>query len=467
MRSAIHKGLSIARAPLFFSLFNAFLFIIYFYWLSSYRTWGFDTSTYEGSFGGNFYWLQAQAMLDGQLHLPTEGFECLFIDGQCHGYFGPFPSLLRLPFVMLWGDTYVALSPIFLTLAAGIALFSFTHLLVYIFQRSKTGVHGWPQLWSLQIFIFALGASSLLILSAHPRVYEEAVLWSAAFVSLAINFFYRWYVERRTIFLPLIVFCGCASVLSKVTSMPFFAVLGFFLIFISLRKRHITLFLWGSAIGGIPFLVYTVYTYVHLGFLGFDANYYWPYNNNLIMRAVIDSNDGATVGVQFLPTVIANHFRLDNISLISDWPFITISQDWFENAIYVWPMNPGQMFLAYSPGWLAVVPGTLILGVAGVVHLIFRKHAAVVESKYVLLLLYFAASANALLSMSYFAMNARYLTDVYPMMSVGIIFLALGFYSGRNHFTKTRIAFLAILLVSCLYSAIAMASLHVDIVPFL
>jgi hypothetical protein len=69
--------------------------------------------------------------------------------------------------------------------------------------------------------------------------------------------------------------------------------------------------------------------------------------------------------------------------------------------------------------------------------------------------------------MSYFAMNARYLTDVYPMMSVGIIVLALGFYSGRNHFTKTRIAFLAILLVSCLYSAIAMASLHVDIVPFL
>ena len=455
------------RAPFVMSLINSLLFGVYFYWLSSYKTWQFDFSTYFGAFGGNFYWLQADAMLDGQLHLPTSGFECLVIDGQCHGYFGPFPSLLRIPFVLIFGDTYDGLSPVFLALAAGIALYSFTNLLANILTSSITRSPSWFDLASMQIFIFTMGVSGLLILSAHPRVYEEAVMWSVAFVSIAVNLSYRWFIRQRNIYLFFIMLCGCASVLSKVTAMPFFALLGLFLVLHSIRQRTIQTFIWGCAVGGVPLVVYVSYTLVHLGFLGFDANYYWAYNNILIMRDVIDSNNGITLGVQFLPTVIANHFRLNNIAVIFEWPFITIASDWFEGAVYVWPMKPGQMFIAYSPGLLAVIPGTLIVGVISVVYLVLRRSSITSGNRNILLGLYFAVLANALLSMSYFAMNARYLTDAYPLMSMGIIILATLFFARNPSINKDKIVIICVILLCSVYSAVALASIHVDIVPFI
>lgn len=467
MLPATSKGSVLTRAPLIISLVNSMLFSIYFYWLASYKTWQFDFSTYFGAFGGNFYWLQADAMLNGRLHLTTGGFECLVIDGHCHGYFGPFPSLLRIPFVLIFGTTYEGLSPLFLALAAGVALYAFTNLLAFVFDHSITHSPTWFDLASMQVFIFTMGISGLLVLSAHPRVYEEAVMWSVAFVSVAINFGYRWFIQPRNLYLLIIVFCGCASVLSKATAMPFFALLGLFLVLHSLRRRNIQAFFWGCAVVGIPLIVYVAYTLIHLGFLGFDANYYWAYNNISIMRDVIDSNNGTTLGLQFLPTVIANHFRLNNISIIFEWPFITIATDWFEKAIYVWPIKPNQMFIAYSPGLLAVIPGTLLIGVISVVFLVLRKSAITSGKSSVLLVLYFAVLANVLLSMSYFAMNARYLTDAYPLMSLGIIILAAQYFSKTPSIGKNKIGLIFLLFLCSAYSATALASLHVDIVPFL
>jgi hypothetical protein len=185
------------------------------------------------------------------------------------------------------------------------------------------------------------------------------------------------------------------------------------------------------------------------------------------MRDVIDSNNGATLGLQFLPTVIANHFRLNNIAVIFEWPFITIASDWFERAIYIWPMKPGQMFIAYSPGLLAVIPGTLIVGVISVVYLGLRRSSIISGNRNILLVLYFAVLANALLSMSYFAMNARYLTDAYPLMSTGIIILAAQFFARSPSVSKIKMVVICVILLCTVYSAVALASIHVDIVPFI
>lgn len=445
---------------------NSLLFTIYIFWLTTYRTWQFDTSTYNDAFGGNFYWMQANAMLNGRLHLQTEGFECIVLEGNCHGYFGPFPSIIRLPLAFLFDASYKGFTPVFIAVAAGLTLFSFAHLLSYIAVRHENFQCTVFNIFSLQIFTLLLGFSSVLVLSAHPRVYEEAIMWSVAMMSIAINFAYRWYIEKRDIYLGLVLLSSCCAVLSRVTSVPFTMVIGAGLFFVAWHRRQTKSILWSLGIAALPISLYLGYSLLNLGFIGFDATNYWPYNNILIFRNIIENNDGATLGLQFLPTVIANHVRFDNLAFGLDWPFISVVQDWFGRSRYIAPMTQKRMFISYSPGLLAVVPGTFLIGVVGVVLLWRRRNSVFSSNKLMLALLLVATLGTAGMSMSYFAMNARYLTDLYPVLSMGLIIFSVYFFA-EPLVSKKKVAFITVLSVACLYSFVAMISIHTDIVPFL
>ena len=52
---------------------------------------------------GGFFEVQARAMLDGNLSIPTGslGFEGFVVDGRTYTYFGVFPSLLRMPVMVI------------------------------------------------------------------------------------------------------------------------------------------------------------------------------------------------------------------------------------------------------------------------------------------------------------------------------------------------------------------------------
>jgi hypothetical protein len=165
--------------------------------------------------------------------------------------------------------------------------------------------------------------------------------------------------------------------------------------------------------------------------------------------------------------VITNQFRLNNIIYSFDWPFIEIAADWPEKMIYVWPMKLGQIFTGYSPGVLSTVPGTFLFGTASFVYMCFRKSSTISEHRNAIFILYAGALANVVLSMSYFAINARYLTDVYPLMSLGIIILASQFFSNTPTINKRRKSIFCVILLCSIYSATALAAIHADIVPFL
>lgn len=442
------------------------LFTVYFYWLTTYRTWRFDSSTYLDSFGGNFYWLQAKAILQGHLWLNTEGFECIILDGNCHGYFGPFPSLLRIPFVVLFGNRYESLSPVFMSLAAGTAFFALANLCLYITSRHPIHQSRLFDLIGLQVLLTGFGASSVLVLSAHPRVYEESVMWSVALTSVAINFSYRWFEERRNFQLGLVLLCGCCAVLSKPTSQPFFLILGAALLVLALKSRGWRPIAISVSIMLLPLALLATYSLANIGHIGFDATHWWPYNNILIVRNIIDHNSGTTIGLRFLPTVIVNHLRLNNLTYHLDWPFVSVAQDWYGKTIFVSPVGRKNMYAGYSPGLIAIVPGTALFGSIGALLLSSRKRKPLAANNFGLLIVTAAALGPAVMSMSYFAINARYLTDFYPFMSMILLAFSVHFFA-KPAASRTKIAMIGIFSVFSVYSFVALASVQTDIVPWL
>ena len=75
--------------------------------------------------GPRFFWAQADSMLSGHLDVDPSviKFESWTVGGKAYGYFGVFPSLLRMPFVLMLGPDNDGLVPFFMTVSIAIAFY--------------------------------------------------------------------------------------------------------------------------------------------------------------------------------------------------------------------------------------------------------------------------------------------------------------------------------------------------------
>jgi hypothetical protein len=140
----------------------------------------------------HYYTAAAIALLHGRLYVPHTfiGSECFKVHGHCYGYFGITPSLLRLPAVVIAGNSATNSN----AFEAAFYILGFLTIAAAFWWLARQLVEWWaPALRPNRAravgflgSVSGLGAAPLIFLVGRPLVYEEAILWGVAFAAVAL-----------------------------------------------------------------------------------------------------------------------------------------------------------------------------------------------------------------------------------------------------------------------------------------
>ena len=144
--------------------------------------WSGSVNVLRGVGPENFYDLQARAMFHGRLNLPNGkmGIEAFVHDGRQYTYFGIFPSLLRMPILLLTSrfDGEMTAPSLFL---AWIMTALFSSLMLWRLRIVTRGraVLGRAEAASFGVLVATImGGSVVVYLAATPFVFNEDFAWS-------------------------------------------------------------------------------------------------------------------------------------------------------------------------------------------------------------------------------------------------------------------------------------------------
>lgn len=406
VRIATAAGLLVGALAFFATLFD-------------YRTDLERTAMAPGWFS-NFYDLQAQALLAGRLDVPTGslGIEGFIVDGKTYTYFGPLPSLIRIPILLIDPDAAGRLTLV--SMGVGWLLFAgSTAALVWAVRRFYRGDAPLSVFEAILGGVFIAGATGGTILTydaALPWVYHEAYLWAAA---TAVGGLY-WLL--RTVEHPSVrhaVWLGAFGLAAIMARIPAgWAVTGaalitaLWLLTPARRRRHGNL--WGVFfLSGIVPLVsgiaYNMTRFGHPWLFPLDKQV-WTEVNEQRQRA-LEVNDGTLTGLQFVPTTLMNYFRPDGIRFVDHFPWITL------------PAEPAQAFAGayvdqvYRTGSVvSFMPLLFLLSVLALVTLL-----QFCRNRHLLPLLWVFLGGVGVSSgvMAYGYLSTRYVSDFVPGVVVG------------------------------------------------
>jgi hypothetical protein len=144
--------------------------------------WSGSASVLREVGSGYYYDLQARAMFHGHLNLPpgTIGIEAFVHDGRQYTYFGVFPSILRMPVLLLtsrFDGELTAPSMLLAWMMTGL----FSSLMLWRLRVVTRGraVLGRAEAASFGVLMATImGGSVLVYLAATPFVYNEDFAWS-------------------------------------------------------------------------------------------------------------------------------------------------------------------------------------------------------------------------------------------------------------------------------------------------
>ena len=136
----------------------------------------------------NFYDLQGRAILAGHLYLAKGvlGEEAFIHDQHQYTYFGIFPSLIRLPVLLVTHALDGRMTAISILLAWIVTALASAAILWHcrVSLRGPSGLGIAEAATYAIVFAAILGGSALVNLAANPWVYSEDIAWSVA-LSLA------------------------------------------------------------------------------------------------------------------------------------------------------------------------------------------------------------------------------------------------------------------------------------------
>lgn len=382
--------------------------------------WGLTRTANQAGWFSNFYDLQAQAFLDGRLDVPegSLGIEGFVVDGRTYTYFAPFPSLLRIP-VLLVTDEFTGRLTMLSMALAWTVLAAFVVGLVWRTRRWFRGTEPVSRLEAVLaavVIAATVGGTVLTFDAALPWVYHEAYLWAEA---LAVGGLY-WLV--RTLEQPTTrhaVWMGVLAMGAIMTRIPAgWAVSGatllvaLWLLSPARRQRHGRLWALFLTAGTIPLAAGVLYN-----MLRFDHPWLFPLENqvwtevNARRREALAANGGTITGPQFLETSLANYFRPDGVRFVDHLPWITL------------PAEPAQAhggaFLdqSYRTGSVpATMPLLFLLTALAVVGLAVLWRRQRTRPLAFVLLGGIGVSAGV---MGYGYLSHRYLSDFVPGLTAG------------------------------------------------
>ena len=375
----------------------------------------FRNTVYES----NFYDLQARAMLHGHLWLAngTIGIEAFVHDGRQYTYFGLFPSLIRMPILLLTSRLDGKLGAP-LILAAWLLTGLFASLLIW---RVRILIRGQAPMGQAEavscgvLMATIMGGSVFVFLAATPYVFNEDLAWS---ICLTVGSFFAllgvlerpsWGRVIASLALILVanldrVTTGWACVIAACLIAVWFG-LGRG----GQENRRWFLPVFGA--GVIPLVIGAAVNYAKFGVPFGVSNFSQVFTMvNAYRRRFLAANHNSEYGPVFTPSTLLAYLRPDGLRLSTNFPFVTLPA--------VPPSALGGVLFdrRYRTGSLpASMPLLFLLSCWGLVTAFRPKPIGRVALTRILLLAALIAAA-ALFIWGYIA--PRYLADFIPFLVV-------------------------------------------------
>ena len=361
----------------------------------------------ENGYASNFYDLQARAMLAGRLSVPTGSLliEAFIHDGRTYTYFGLFPSLLRIPVLVVTHSLDGRLTALSM-LAAWLVTALFAPLLIWrvrVFSRGQVPL-GAAETVALGALVGAItGGSVLVFLAASPNVFSEDLAWSVA-LTLGSLFGLLGVLERPS--RGRVVFSGVLILAASLTRAPtgYACVIGAVLVaiwFASGQSGAQNRRWWAPvlAAGIVPLAVGCAVNMAKFGVPFGRPNGYFG-----------GPNGGPEFGLRYMPSTLVAYLRPDAIRLTPVFPFITLPAQ-VAQGVGGASVN-GQRTASLT----ATMPLLFVLAVWGSI-IAFRPRAVCPLRAIRLLLIAAAVGTGATLIFGY--LYNRFLTDFLPLLIVG------------------------------------------------
>jgi hypothetical protein len=404
----------------------------------------------------DFYDLQARSMMHGHLAVPTNsiGPEAFLHGGKQYTYFGLFPSLLRIPVLMLtssYDGQLTAPSLLLAWLVTGL----FGALLLW---RVRTIVRGSAALGRAEatsygvVMATILAGSVVVVLAATPFVYDEDFAWSIA-LTVGALFALLGVMERpsggRVALAGLLVL---GAVLNRDPT-GWACVIGALLIAVwfFLGRHGDKNRRWAApmlAVGLVPLAITSLINMVKFGSpLGFSLTDQLYTFQNAHRRYYLSTTGGKGYSLRFIPSTLLAYFGPTGIRFTSVFPFITMPA---APAAAVGGVVLEWQYRTYSV--TASMPLFLLLSIAGVLTTLRRKVGRIGLMRIPLL----AALAGAAGVAVWGYLAPRYIGDFLPFLIiasfVGLVDLwrRLG---GRSR--KLRLSLLGAVIVLGVYGIVA------------
>ena len=378
-------------------------------------------------------------MLAGRLSVPNGSLliEAFIHDGRTYTYFGLFPSLLRIPVLVLTHSLDGRLTALSM-LAAWLVTALFAPLLIWrvrVFSRGQVPL-GATETVALGALVGAMtGGSVLVFLAASPNVFSEDLAWSVA-LTLGSLFALLGVLERPS--RRRVVFSGVLILAANLTRAPtgYACVIGAVLVsiwFASGQSGAENRRWWAPvlAAGIVPLAVGCAVNMAKFGVLFGRPNGYFG-----------GPNGGPEFSLRYLPSTLAAYLRPDAIRFTPVFPFITL-------PVQVAQGVGGDSVFGQRPASLtATMPLLFLLALWGSI-IAFRLRAVSPLRAIRLLLIAAGVATGATLIFGY--LNNRYLADFLPLLIVGAAVGAVSIWA-RLGDRRRR----ARVVVACLFVGVAL-----------
>ena len=381
--------------------------------------WSGSVSALRGVGYDDFYDLQARALFHGHLWLPngSMGIEAFVHNGHDFTYFGLFPSIIRMPALLLtsrYDGSMTAPS----ILAAWLLTALFSTLLLW---RIRIVMRGDARLGRVEAVSFGtliatiMAGSVVLYLAATPFVFNEDFAWSVP-LTIGSLFALLGVLERpswgRVLASGLLILCanlnrspsgwGCSIAACLIAA--WFAWGGE-------RAERRRWALPTFAAGLVPFVAGCVVTYAKFGIpIGLPmADQVWA-SVNAHRRYFLAANSGRAFSVAFLPTTLSAYFQPIGMRISGIFPFFAPPASpapWLAGAV----MDQSYPTASFTD----TSPLLFLLGCWGVIGAVRLR--AVGRTRLTWFVLLGAASgASGVLLWGY--VSQRYLADLVPFFVI-------------------------------------------------
>lgn len=429
--------------------------------------WGPFQPLRQAVFQDNFYDQQARAMFHGHLSLANGslGLEGFLHDGRTYTYFGLFPSIIRMPILLVTSSldgkltaTYTLLSWLLTGFFASLTLWRVRYLVRgnSVMGRAEATAYG-------ALMATFMGGTIWMLLAETPFVFNEDIAWSIC-LTVGSIFALLGVIERpswgRVITSGVLILCanldrsttGWACVVGAVF-IAFWFLLGLG------GQENRRWFAPVLAAGLIPLAVGCIVNYAKFGVLFGVSNFEQVWTHvNAYRREFLAANHNAEEGTVFVPTNIVTYFRPDGLGFSRVFPYITLP------ASPPTPLGSVLFDRLYRTASLpASTPLLFLLSIWGLVTA-FRPRAIGKVARTRLLLLASGSACAALMLWGYIA--PRYLGDFVPFLVLAsAVAMADIFRRLQGRRRSVRIGTVTVIAVVALFSIIANVGMGVVPVP--